>query len=216
MFLLFITLRVNLYAKLVEVLIIRTEDIDQLTLKKLKGGDIEAFQKIFMAYSDKLFHFAFSYLKSTFDAEEIVQEVFIRIWEMRSDIDEERSFKSFIYRMTVNKVFNHMKHQVVRQKYENYLMHFDQSPGESPEANLHFKELEAKVRSLLMKLPEQQRNIFEMNRITGLSHSQIAEKLGLSIRTVENQVYRASKFLKDHLKNEYLWALFCLCHIFRG
>ena len=193
----------------------KPSDIDKQLLKKLKSGDLQAFQEIFMAYSDRLYHFTLSYLKNTFDAEEIVQDVFLLVWEMREEIDEEKSFKSFLYRITVNKVFNHLKRQVVRQKYESYLQHFEQPLSESPEARLHFQELESKVRTLLLKLPEQQRNIFELSRITGLSNLQIAEKLGLSIRTVENQVYRASKFLKDHLKDEYLWALFCLCYIFR-
>jgi RNA polymerase sigma-70 factor (ECF subfamily) len=191
-----------------------TDNIDPLILRQLKDGNINAFRKIYMVYSERLFHFALSYLKNTFEAEEIVQEVFIQVWEMRNEIDPDRSFSSLIHRMTVNRVFNQMKHQVVRQKYQNYLLHFDHSLEESPEATLHFKELESKINSLLAKMPEQQRNIFEMSRMKGLSHSKIAKELGLSVRTVENQVYRASRFLKDQLNEEYLWALFCLCYIF--
>ncbi|MGV8134330.1 MAG: RNA polymerase sigma-70 factor [Mangrovibacterium sp.] len=191
-----------------------TDNIDPLILRQLKEGSINAFRKIYMAYSERLFHFALSYLKNAFEAEEIVQEVFIQVWEMRNEIDPDRSFSSLIHRMTVNRVFNQMKHQVVKQKYQKYLLHFDHSLEESPEATLHFKELESKINSLLAKLPEQQRNIFEMSRMKGLSHSKIAKDLGLSVRTVENQVYRASRFLKDQLNEEYLWALFCLCYIF--
>lgn len=191
-----------------------TDNIDPLILRQLKDGNINAFRKIYMVYSERLFHFTLSYLKNTFEAEEIVQEVFIQVWEMRNEIDPDRSFSSLIHRMTVNRVFNQMKHQVVKQKYQNYLLHFDHSLEESPEATLHFKELESKINSLLAKMPEQQRNIFEMSRMKGLSHSKIAKELGLSVRTVENQVYRASRFLKDQLNEEYLWALFCLCYIF--
>lgn len=185
----------------------RIENIDRQIIRRLKDGDMQAFQKIFEAYSDKLYHFTYSYLKESFEAEEIVQEVFLRIWEIREDIDEDRSFRSFIYRMTVNKVFNFMKHQVVRQKYEKYLLNFDHSPIESPEAHLQFSELDTKIRSLLHKIPEQQRNIFKLSRIDGLSNSEIAKKLGLSIRTVENQVYRATKFLKENLKSEYFFVI---------
>ena len=173
-----------------------------------------AFKNVFVAYSDGLYNFAFSYLKNSFESEEIVQDVFLRIWEMRDDIDEDKSFKSFLYKMTVNKVFNHLKHQVVRKKYENYILNFDQSFHESPEASLHFNELNRKLQTLMQKLPEQQRNIFQLSRSEGLSNSEISEQLGLSIRTVENQIYRASKFLKEHLKEEYFFLIFLLVHFF--
>ncbi|WP_423127991.1 RNA polymerase sigma factor [Gaoshiqia sp. Z1-71] len=186
------------------------ENIDRQLLKRLKGGDMNAFQLVFAAYSQNLLHFTFSYLKDQYEAEEIVQDVFLRIWEIRKDIDEEKSFKSFIYRMTVNKVFNHLKHQVVRKKYEAYLSQSVQSFDESPEARLHYQELEEKIRGILQKLPEQQRNIFQMSRMDGLSNSEISDKLELSIRTVENQIYRANKFLKEQMKNEYLYILFFL------
>ncbi len=172
-----------------------------------------AFQKIFVFYSETLFHFTCSYLKNTGEAEEIVQDVFLRIWEKRAEIDLEKSFKSFLYTMTVNKVLNHLKHQVVRQKYEKYLNNFNHDFSESPEAQVHYKELGERIEGLMNKLPEQQRNIFSLSRQEGLSNSEISEKLGLSIRTVENQIYRAGKFLKEQLKGEYLFALLLLAHL---
>lgn len=191
-------------------------DIDPSVIRRLKGNDINAFRELYLTFGDRLYHFAFSYLKNSFDAEEIVQEVFIRIWEKRTEIDETRSFKSLIYRMAVNMVFNQLKHQVVKQKYEKYILDFDKSVTESPEMSYHFKELESKINTLLERLPEQQRRIFELSRMQGLSNNKIAEELGLSVRTVENQIYRASRFLKENLKEEYLWVLFCLSYIFRG
>ncbi len=191
----------------------RSEHIDKELLLRLKRGDVTAFQKIFDVFSENLFHFIFSYLKDSFESEEIVQDVFLRIWEMREDIDEEKSFRSFLFRITVNRVFNSLKRKVVRQKYENYLMNFDHSLNESPEEQIHFQELQDKIDLLMQRLPEQQRNLFQISRNSGLSNSEIAEKLGLSVRTVENQVYRATKFLKENLKDEYLVLLFCLLYL---
>jgi len=189
------------------------EHIDRLLVRRLKNGDEQAFQAVFDFFGENLFHFACSYLKNAASAEEIVQEVFLRIWEIREDIDEEKSFKSFLYRITVNKLLNHLKRQVVRQKYEAYLSGDDQSFYESPEATLHFSELEEKVSLLIKKLPEQQKNIFKMSRLDGMSNPEIAETLGLSIRTVENQVYRATKFLKENLKEEYLIGVLFLLSV---
>ncbi len=191
-----------------------SKHIDSNLIRKLKGGDRNAFQVIFDAYSERLFHFAYSYLKDSNDTEEIVQDVFLRLWEIRTEVDEDKSFKSFLYKMTVNRVFNHLKHQIVRQKYEEHLMSLDSSFSETPEETLRRNELTDKIQDVLNKLPEQKRRIFILSRLKGYSNAEISEKLGLSVRTVENQVYRATKFLKEHLKDDYLILLIvCLCFI---
>lgn len=189
------------------------EHIDINLIKKLKAGDTKAFQVIFNAYSESLFHFTFSYLKDSFDSEEIVQDIFLHLWEIRSKINEEKSFKNFLYRMTVNKVFNHLKHKVVRQKYENRIMNIEPSFSINPEELIFRKELDVKVQELLSKLPAQKREIFEMSKLMGYSNTEISEKLGISIRTVENQIYRATKFFKEHLKDDYQLVITC-CFIF--
>lgn len=191
-----------------------SKHIDRKLVRKLKDGDWNAFQVIFDAYSERLFHFAYSYLKDSDDTEEIVQDVFLRLWEIRTEIDEEKSFRSFLYKMTVNRVFNHLKHQIVRQRYEEHLMSLDPVFSETPEEAFRRNELSDKVQDVLNKLPEQKRRIFVLSRLKGYSNVEISEKLGLSVRTVENQVYRATKFLKEHLKDDYLILIIgCLCFI---
>lgn len=189
---------------------VEIEHIDRQMVQRLKAGDMVAFRKVFDAFSERLYHFTCSYLKDTEVAEEIVQDVFLRVWEKREEIDEDKSFKSFLYTMTVNKVLNYLKHQVVRQKYEKYLTNFNQDATDDTESKVYYNELKVRLGGLMNKLPEQQCHIFEMSRNQGLSNREIAEQLGLSIRTVENQIYRASKFLKDQLKDDYLLALVLL------
>ncbi len=192
----------------------RSGSISPQVIKRLKEGDMRAYKQIYESFSESLFHFTFYYLKNTAESEEIVQEVFLRIWEIKEEIDESKSFKSYLYKMTINKVYNHLKHQVVEQKYENYLLHYNHSFSETPETSMDYKELDEKICSLLEKLPDQQRNIFNLSRIEGMPNPKISEKLGLSIRTVENQIYRATKFLKQHLKDEYHLALFFIIWLF--
>lgn len=193
-------------------LAIESQHIDRRLIRKLKGGDTNAFQEVFNTYSDQLFHYAFSYLKDTNDSEEIIQDVFLHLWEIKSQVDEEKSLKSFLYKMTVNRVFNHLKRQIVRQKYESYVMNRPLSFHETPEERMCSNELNIKIQNLLAGLPEQKRKIFIMSRLKGCSNAEIAEELGVSLRTVENQVYRATKFLKEHLKDDYLLLLIvCFC-----
>lgn len=179
------------------------EHIDEKLLARFRDGDMKAFQKIYSTYCEPLHRFAYSYLKDSFESEEIIQDVFLKVWEKRSEVDLQKSFKSYLYRITVNKIFNELKHRVVKQKYEQHALKFDQIGGDTPETSIEFQELNKKLELLLDRLPEQQRNIFILSRWKGLSNAEIAENLDISIRTVENQIYRAAKFVKLHLKDDY-------------
>ena len=179
------------------------EHIDEKLIAKFRDGDMNAFQKIYNSFCKPLYRFAFSYLKDSFEAEEIVQDVFLKVWEKREEIDLQKSFKSYLYRITVNKIYNELKHRVVKQKYEQHSLKLDQSTPATPESSFEFKELNTKLEQLLLKLPEQQRNIFIMSRWKGLSNIEIAENLNISSRTVENLIYRASRFIKLQLKDGY-------------
>lgn len=179
------------------------DHIDEKLIARFRDGDMDAFRKVYNSFCEPLYRFAFSYLKDSFEAEEIVQDVFLKVWEKRDEVDEHKSFKSYLYRITVNKIFNELKHRVVKQKYEQHALKIEQVPGETPESSIQFQELNTKIEQLLLKLPEQQRNIFIMSRWKGLTNAEIAENLRLSIRTVENQIYRASKFIKLHLNDDY-------------
>lgn len=179
------------------------EHIDERLIARFRKGDMDAFRKIYESHSKSLYRFAFSYLKDSFEAEEIVQDVFLKVWEKREEVDEQKSFTSYLYRITVNKIFNELKHRVVKKKYEQHALKFDQITGETPESSIQFQELNTKLEKLLTELPKQQRNIFIMSRMKGQSNTEIAQTMSLSIRTVENQIYRASKFIKLHLKDDY-------------
>jgi RNA polymerase sigma-70 factor (ECF subfamily) len=161
--------------------------------------DQQNFEKIFKAYFPALMAFSRKILGSEDDAREVVQQVFINLWERRHEIDLSTSLKSYLFTAVNNRSLNVIRD---RKKF---------SPEEVPEgaeawdvsAELESLELEERIRGAIAALPERCRVIFELNRFEGLSYSEIANELDISIKTVENQMSKALKILREQL-SKYL------------
>lgn len=178
---------------------------------ELKNDSQTAFAELFNRYKKKLYYFALSYLNDNAEAEEVVQSVFVRLWENRSSLNETMSIKNFIYKSTINACYNFLKKKAVRSRYfENELIAFSEAENRSYD-EIFYKDLKRQIDNIISSLPPQQQQIFQLSRFEGLSHNDIAAKLNLSIRTVENQIYRALKVIKDNLKVEYF---FWFCFLF--
>lgn len=177
---------------------------DEALIVKIKLGDENAFQLLYENHCRQLIRFAASYLPDISDAEEIVQNVFVELWEKREQLDPERFAKNYLYRVTVNKVYNHLKHKVVERKYLQCLDVLESNTVNEAEKKIYREELAGAVNHLLARLPEQQRTIFYLSRWEGLSHKEIADQLQVSVRTVENQVYRAVKYIRENIKPDHL------------
>lgn len=185
-------------------MITKTLYSDSELIPHIKKGNKEAFEIIFHRYKSKLFYFAFSYVHSKPDTEEIIQNVFVSFWEHRYTLNEELSIKNYLYKSIINGIYNYFKHKSVEQRFIDYSLLNSIKQDDSLQNNLYLNELQDTINSLISQLPTKQQQIFKMSRFQGLSHNDIAKKLGLSVRSVENQVYRALKFLKDNLKEEYI------------
>lgn len=177
---------------------------DELLVSEIIQGDAKAFQLIYEKYCPQLINFAASYLPDISDAEEIIQTVFVELWENRQQLDPQRFAKNYLYKITVNKVFNHLKRKVIERKYLQYVDALEMNTFNEAEKKIYHEELDAILQQLLEKLPEQQRKIFYLSRWEGLSHKEIAEQLQISVRTVENQVYRAVKYIRENIKPDHL------------
>lgn len=166
---------------------------------------MKAFDIIYKKYSRRLYGFVFRYVKQDLDTEEIVQEVFIKIWKSRDNINVYSSFESFLFTIAHNATVNLLKKRVTEQKYVEYiksLQYIDDSYELTDE--IHYKELEAKFHALLDELSPRQKEIFQLSRVEGLSHKEIAEKLGVSTNTVKNHLVAALSYLKSKLDNGLL------------
>lgn len=174
------------------------------------------FEALFSAHYSRLCAYAYNFLKEQEGSEEVTQEVFFKLWINRYNIRIESSMESYLYRAVRNASLNLIKHISIREKYKKHnqqeIVYNEQV--ESDPANV--SELELKIRNSIDLLPEQRRKIFILSRYEQLKYKEIADKLGISVKTVENQMGKALQFLRKELADYLpLLALF-FHHFFNG
>jgi len=180
-----------------------SEDLaeDRTIASRIKKGDREAFSIFFNKYRKRVYDFSIKYLEDPDESAETVQSVFVGIWEHRHFIDKEKSLKNYLYRSVVNSIYNSLKKRAIRRAY--LISELKKPEGASdPYDKIFYNELEEKLDQIISTLPIQQQRIFNCRRHEGLSLKEIAQKLNLSVRTVENQVYRVNKLLKKSFRSE--------------
>jgi len=167
----------------------------------LKHWNRAAFEDIFTRYHKRLYFFCYSFLKNKEDAENITQDVFVKIWINKSQIDEERSFSGLLFIMAKNLIINHIRKSVNRQKFIDYIINHQQGKANQTESDVSYHEINEILKDLIRRLPPKRREIFILSRQKGLSHIEIATKLGISIHTVESQLTKALKFIRKGLND---------------
>lgn len=179
----------------------RSEQLeDKELLTKLKEGDELAFVKIYNQYRNKVYSYAYQLSKSADTAEEIVQEVFIRMWQKREQINTDFSFQGYIKKITLNHVLNHLK-KIAREKalQEEVFLHIAENNSRAEDKLLE-KELRKIYEEAIAQLPAQKKLIYQLVRTEELSHEEIAIKLSISKNTVKNHMVEASKFVRDYVR----------------
>jgi RNA polymerase sigma-70 factor (family 1) len=174
-------------------------------VKSLAGSNILAFNALYKGYSNRLYRFAYGYLKSKGEAEELVQEVFLKIWDKRKDLKEELSFRSFLFTIAFNMIRRHFRTKVQLNKYFQTLKSEDQD--NITVQNINYNSLHKYITELVDLLPDRRREIFIKSRFEGLSIQEIARELNISHKTVENQLSDAIKFIRTRINNESLAIL---------
>lgn len=159
--------------------------------------DEHSFEKLFREYFSPLMAFARKILGDEDDAREVVQQVFINLWERRSEIDLSTSLKSYMFSAVNNRSLNEIRD---RKKFSSEEVP-ERAENWDISAELESMELEERIRGAIAGLPERCRVIFELNRFEGLSYGDIAKQLDISVKTVENQMSKALKILREKLAN---------------
>lgn len=175
-------------------------------IANLKAGIVSSFDTLFGMYSLKIYYFAFSVLKSKEDAEDVVQHTFFKVWEKRGNIDSNLAFKSFLFTIAYHISIDILRARLKEKGYrENILM--QASSKYNLQDRLEFGDLLDRVAKIAEDLPPRKREIFLLSRVHNLSHSEIAEKLNISVKTVENGIGYSLKYIKSRLGNDPLLGL---------
>lgn len=185
---------------------------DQDLAQRIKKDEKDAYEELFKRYAPRIFSFSILYLKNKDDAEELVQNVFLKIWEKRQILDATQNIKAFIFKIAVNTIYDFIRRKNIERAFEDYAkLNYTVNENYTWHSVI-FEEMQRNLNNLVAQLPEQQQKIFRLSKLEGLANEEIAETLNLSKRTVENHLYRALSFLKKQLKNEslFLFLYFCL------
>ncbi|WP_313380072.1 RNA polymerase sigma-70 factor [Proteiniphilum saccharofermentans] len=167
-------------------------------LANLSEGDHRSYELLFLAYHPKVFHFLCGFIKNEEEAYDMAQEIFYKVWVNRVSMAEVRSFKAYLFSMARHMIYNHYEHNLVKEKYT--LDQLAQSETYEPEQNLFAKDLSFLIDLVVSQMPEQRQRVFTMSRKEGFSSDEIALRLKIHKRTVENHISNALSDLRRALQ----------------
>lgn len=178
----------------------KMSEAEERLIKGLCDGDRKIFEEIFQEYYAPLIRMVQRYTNDSVVAEEIVQDMFCKIWTKHSELIITKSLKSYLYRSVKNHCLNYIKHEKIRLQYQQFI-------GFSVRGEQTFidgvvnKEIKLKLGEALLNLPDRRREIFELSRFEGMKYTDIAKRLNLSVKTVESQMSKALNDLRIALKD---------------
>jgi len=187
---------------------------DTELVERLQKGDVEAFDMIYEKYSMNLYSFGLKYLRSKDESEELVQSVFLKLWENYKNLNKDLSFKSYLFTIAYNDICKLFRKRNYRQKFIDETLHENYLSTSEMEQSIDYKSVLDLVQQIINKLPKRQKSIFLKSRQEGKSTKEIAEEIGLSPGTVDNYISEALKFIRCQLRNENLSVLLFLTLFF--
>jgi len=183
---------------------------DKIIIKKLRKGDVLSFDIIFRKYNRKVYYFAVSYLKNREEAEDVVQEVFMNLWRFRDQINEDYEFSRFLFKITYNSTCKKFRKQLSDKRQMEEAVKYIAAEDNQTSDDIEYDNLLENASLLAEKLPARQRKIFLLSINDQLTTEQIAEKMCISKKTVENYLALAKNSLRKSLSAEHFLHIFLL------
>lgn len=184
----------------------KTSELNKL-LKQIKVNDKDAINSIFLAYSKRLYNFAFAYLKTEGDSKDVVQDAFINLWNNRENLREDTNLEAYLFTITRNSVISIFRKKITEKEYLKHLRETAIFQYSENDEQYDYERLSMRIKNLVDQLPEQRKLIFKLSKEKGLSNKAIAEELNISVKTVEDHMTKARRFLKSQLTDYGIIAL---------
>jgi RNA polymerase sigma-70 factor (family 1) len=186
---------------------------DEELMKEIKADNMLAFDALYKRYSKKVYQFGEAILRSQWEAESLMQDVFMKLWENRQKIQKDGTVKYYLFTTTYNSAISIIRKKAREHEYINYLKSIQVVDFGPVDTELEYKELSGKLDEAIAKLPGRQREVYVLHKVKGLKYSEIAANLKISVNTVENHMSRALKSLRKELKDFTLITILFL-HLF--
>jgi RNA polymerase sigma-70 factor (family 1) len=177
---------------------------EYLQIQELREGSVKAFDFLYNQYSGKLYNFLMTISdRDTYLSEEIVQRVFVKIWETHQQVNPDKSFVNYIYTIARNMLMNNYQHQMVQFVYHEYVLANKSEADCGTEEDINYNSLNQQLDVIIDQLPPGRRQVFILSEKEDLSNKNIAIKLNISESTVEKQLSKAVKFVRERIKQHY-------------
>jgi len=174
--------------------------VDTESIKELSLDNLQVFEKVFRHYYQMLCGYSLKFVGDPDTAEEIVQDLFYTLWEKRTELQINTSVKSYLFSAVHNRCLKFIEHRSVEKRYQDYYLRQGSEVDHDPGDGISLDEMHRIINRTLDGLPERCRKIFRLNRFEGLKYVEIAERLSISVKTVESNMGRALRQLRKSLK----------------
>ena len=181
--------------------------VEKVLISKLKTGDTSAFSDIFLAYYKDLVIFAARFTHDLNNAEEIVQDMFSKLWEEHESVKIDISLKSYLLKLVQNKCIDWYRHKIIMRAHNDFVIESSIKFEVDTDNYILYSELQERVDKALEMLPEPVSETFRMNRYKGLKYHEIADIFGVSVRTIEVRIGKALHLLRNCLKDYFIFII---------
>lgn len=186
---------------------------DHGLVQLLQKGNVAAFDSLFEVYSPKLYGFALKYLKNATNAEELVQEVFVKVWENHNALKSDLSFKSYLFTIALNHIRKHFNKKATSLRYLQSLQQEAEFTESQAVQDDDYESVLKQINLILEQIPPRRREIFIKSKLEGKSSKEVAAELNITAGTVDNQISEALRFIRSHINNKNL-SLFLFVALF--